>query len=107
MTKVPLFILAFTLILIAAALTRLGSVVVLDPTHRADTVSLENGIQLQKLWGLPWGIFVAIPRVEGVVRIDCRDKPSRSLTFGYVTPGIHSRFELKGGCSSGTPTAID
>lgn len=60
-----------------------------------------------KSYGASHGHIRRDSKGRGGVRIDCRDKPSRSLTFGYVTPGIHSRFELKVGCSFGTPTAID
>lgn len=104
MKKLPPPFLVSALVLAAAVSTQVGSVAVLDPERRAKAVYLENNIQLQKLWRLPFGLFVAVPRVEGVVRIDCTGKPARSLTFGYVTPGFHSRFNLKDGCSTGAAT---
>lgn len=79
----------------------LGSVIVTDQTGQVVSATIigSNGAT-QAMYRLPWGNFVAIPRIEGDVAIRCRDESVGR--GGYVTPHMHARLEVKPGKTCST-----
>lgn len=45
---------------------------------------------------LPGGLFVAIPRLEGTIEIECRDGARGQE--GYVTGSLHTWVKVEGTC---------
>lgn len=80
-----------------------GSAIVLDRGGQVDSAVITNGaihgpIE-QRLYRLPFGIFYAIPRLEGMIEVRCRDGSRKQLVYvaGYVH--VWRRIGPDDGCS--------
>ena len=71
-----------------------GSVVVHDRTGHAVDAIVANATDKQNLVGLPAGYFVAIPNLEGEVRVACSD--GSSVRGGHVTWRSHTWLTVDG-----------
>jgi hypothetical protein len=76
---------ALVLLIVFAALYSeyTGYVVVHDETGRAVEARITNGIREQALSDLPFGYFIAVPKVEGEIEVRCSD--GSTVRGGYVT----------------------
>ena len=71
-----------------------GLVVVRDTTGQVVSAVVTDGYQVQPLHHVRRGLFVTIPRMEGVVEIRCRDGSINQ--HGQVHAYMHTRVKVVG-----------
>ena len=76
------------------------SAVVMDKNGQVVSVVVTNaGGTVQSLYRLPGGNFYAIPAMEGVIEIRCRDGSKQQR--GYVTGNLHTWLRVDPGSGCG------
>lgn len=87
---------AVIIVLVGAAyLWMAGSAVVLDETGAVESAYVVTRDGREQRLGRMWsGHFDAIPRLEGFIRVRCRDGSTKDT--GYAAPHMHSRIRIAG-----------
>jgi hypothetical protein len=72
-----------------------GSAVVVDETGGVESAYVVAGPGLEQPLHQIWtGYFYAIPRLEGLIEVRCRDGTRKS--WGYVTSHVHTKLRVVG-----------
>ena len=90
------FALIVVAIIVACALLLqfTGYVLVRDETGLAKKAQLTNSVYSQDMTALPFGMFFAIPDLEGEVRVTCSD--GSEVSGGYATNFWTERLVVQG-----------
>ena len=71
-----------------------GSAVVRDGTGEVVSAVITNDREEQVLLRLPGGVFFAVPGMEGVIEMRCRN--GAKVRHGYVTGYMHTSVRVTG-----------
>lgn len=71
-----------------------GSAIVHDDTGGVASAVVTNDQGEQRLMRLPGGVFFAVPAMEGVIEVRCRN--GRKAQAGYVTGHLHTSVRVVG-----------
>ena len=69
-------------------------VIVHDETGEVVSAVVTNDRSEQALWRLPFGLFVAVPGMEGIVEVRCRN--GARTRWGYVTSYMDTSVRVVG-----------
>lgn len=72
-----------------------GSAIVHDETGEVMSAVITNDHEEQALLSLPGGLFFAVPGLEGVIEVRCRNGVTGRA--GYVTGYTHTSIRVRGG----------